>query len=315
MPFELDPDVVDGLKGVAAKVAGIERPALDGTEGVRAMVALTMGSDQPPPIEVSRKDVSVTSFDGAEIPARWYWKDDVSDSAAVLYLHGGGRVAGSIDVYDRIVSDYVLRAGVPMLSIGYRLAPEFGFPLPQEDCYSGLCWLAEHAEELGVDPGRIAVMGDSAGGGFAASAALLARDRYGPRISRQILIYPSLDDRQLSPEVHLLKTPQTAQGYERSKAGWDAHLQGRAGAHDIPTVAAPGRLKDATGLPPAYIEAGEVDVVRADGVEYAKTLWRSGVSVELHVHPGCPHGYDVFAPDASVTARALADRTRVLNAL
>src|SRR5690606_31129708 len=116
-----------------------------------------------------------------------------------LYIHGGGMICGSVDLYNGIISDYVARSGVPMLAPSYRLAPEHPHPTPVEDAYAGLCWLKSNAAELNVDPERIAVMGDSAGGGLAAGVALLARDR-DVKLARQILIYPMLDDRNLEPD-------------------------------------------------------------------------------------------------------------------
>jgi acetyl esterase/lipase len=126
---------------------------------------------------------------------------------AVLYLHGGGMISGSVAIYDGPVSHYVSNSGVSMLAVDYRLAPEHPYPVPVEDCYAGLRWLAEHADELGVDPARIAVMGDSAGGGLAAAVALLARDRGGPELAAQILIYPMLDDRNTAPDPEIAPSP------------------------------------------------------------------------------------------------------------
>jgi acetyl esterase/lipase len=312
--FELDPEVAEGINALSAKLAGLDLPAIGDIRGRRELMTRTMGSDEPLPSEVQRRDMHLTSFDGTEITARWYWKADVGESAAVVYLHGGGMVAGSVDIYDWIVCQYVLLAGIPMLSVGYRLAPEHPFPAPQEDSYAGLCWLVEHAEELGVDRRRIAVMGDSAGGGLAAAVALMARDREGPHISMQILIYASLDDR-VTPDEHLLKAPYLAPSYEGKIASWNALLAGRAGAADVPAIAAPARLEDALELPAAYIEVGDVDILRAENLEYAMKLSAHGVPVELHVHPGCPHGYDVFAREAAVSRRAIHDRVRVLTQL
>jgi acetyl esterase/lipase len=321
MAFDLDPEVAVGLNQLAAKIAAAG-PAAPGLETARERAALNMGSDQPLPVEVQRRDVQLTSFDRAQVAARWYWTTDASPTAAAIYLHGGGMVVGSIDISDWLVCEYVLRSGVPMLAVDYRLAPEHPFPIPQEDGYAALCWLADHAEELGVDQDRIAVMGDSAGGGLAASVALMARDRNGPKISQQLLIYPMIDDRlepdqQLvnGPYLQLLTEPNLALGYQPVLAGWNALLEGRAGSADVPAMAAPARLQDARGLPPAYIDVGDIDIFRAENVAYATKLLSHGVPVELHVHPGCPHGYDIFARDAVVTHRALAERVRVLQQL
>jgi acetyl esterase/lipase len=199
-----------------------------------------------------------------------------------------------------------------MLSVDYRLAPEHPHPIPVEDAYTGLLWLVEHAAELGVDPARIAVMGDSAGGGLAAAVAILSRDRGGPAIARQILLYPMLDDRT-TPDSHI--APFAGWTYDDNATGWQALLGDRAGGPDVDAAAAPARTTDATGLPPAYIEVGQLDVFRDEDVHYALTLSRAGVPVELHLHPGVPHEYDALAPDADVSRRARADRLRVLTSL
>ena len=132
---------------------------------------------QPTPADVTITDFHTVADDGTQLLLRWYVKAGAAPGPAALYLHGGGMILGSVALYDGPVARYVSSSGVPMLSVDYRLAPEHPHPIPVEDAYAGLLWLSEHADELGVDPGRIAVMGDSAGGGLAAGLALLTRDR------------------------------------------------------------------------------------------------------------------------------------------
>jgi acetyl esterase/lipase len=131
-------------------------------------------------------------------------------------------IVGSVPIFDGPVSRYVARAGVPMLSVQYRLAPEHAHPVPVEDAYTGLTWLASHAGQLGIDPGRIAVMGDSAGGGLAAGVAILSRDRQGPAIAHQLLIYPMLDDRTTTPDLYI--APLAGWSYDDNATGWNALL-------------------------------------------------------------------------------------------
>jgi acetyl esterase/lipase len=187
-----------------------------------------------------------------------------------------------------------------------------GGGVPVEDSYAGLAWLASNARDLGVDPARIAVMGDSAGGGLAAGAALLARDR-GTPVARQILIYPMLDDRTTVPDPALV--PYAGWSYDDNYTGWHALLGDAIGGPGVPEAAAPARARDLAGLPPAYIEVGELDIFRDEAIEYARRLSAVGVSAELHVHPGCPHGFDRVAPAADVVRRSRADRIRVLTSL
>jgi len=278
-----------------------------------AMLEYFNNQAQPLADDVKVTDHEVTTADGATLLARWYRRSASESGAAVLYLHGGGMIAGSVPIFDGPVSRYVARTGVPMLSVQYRLAPGHPHPVPVEDAYAGLTWLAGHAGQLGIDPGRIAVMGDSAGGGLAAGVAILSRDRQGPAIARQLLIYPMLDDRTTTPDPYI--APFAGWSYDDNATGWNALLEAGHEKRDVDPAAAPGRLKDARGLPPAYIEVGQLDVFRDESLRYALTLSHAGVPVELHLHPGVPHEYDAIASDADVSRRAQADRGRVLRSL
>jgi acetyl esterase/lipase len=200
-----------------------------------------------------------------------------------------------------------------MLSVEYRRAPEHPYPTPVEDAYAALRWLHDHAAELGVDPDRIGVMGDSAGGGMAAALTILARERGGPRIARQILLMPMLDDRTTTPDP--LIEPFLIWSYDDSLTAWPALLGDAAGSDAVPATAAPARLLDAAGLPPAYIEVGQLDVFRDEDLAYATKLSRAGVDVEFHLRPGVPHEFDSIAPDSDVARRAIADRVRALRSL
>jgi acetyl esterase/lipase len=278
-----------------------------------AMLEYFNNQAQPLADDVKITDHEVTTADGATLQARWYRRPASDTGAAVLYLHGGGMIVGSVPIFDGPVSRYVARTGVPMISVQYRLAPEHPHPVPVEDAYAGLTWLAGHAGQLGIDPGRIAVMGDSAGGGLAAGVAILSRDRQGPAIARQLLIYPMLDDRTTTPDLHI--APFAGWSYDDNATGWNALLGAGHEERDVDPAAAPARLKDARGLPPAYIEVGQLDVFRDESLRYALTLSHAGVPVELHLHPGVPHEYDAIAFDADVSRRAQADRGRVLRSL
>ena len=230
-----------------------------------------------------------------------------------MFFHGGGYIFGHIDLFDGPVSRYVSANDVPFLSVEYRRAPEHPFPTPLEDAYAALRWLHDHAADLGVDPDRIGLMGDSAGGGIAAALTILARERGGPKIARQILLMPMLDDRTRTPDPEIASN--VLWSYDDSATAWPALLGEKAGGPDVPATAAPARLKDATGLPPAYIEVGQIDVFRDEDLAYATKLSRAGVPVEFHLHPGAPHEFDSIAFDADVARRAIADRVRVLKSI
>jgi acetyl esterase/lipase len=317
MTFTLDTEVAAVLQAALEKNGPPPAPPAGDVQTRRvtldAMLEYFNNQAQPPAGDVEIFDREVTTADGAALPARWYRRPSGNTGAAALYLHGGGMIVGSVPIFDGPVSRYVARTGVPMLSVQYRLAPEHPHPVPVEDAYAGLTWLAGHAGELGIDPGRIAVMGDSAGGGLAAGAAILSRDRHGPAIARQLLIYPMLDDRTTTPDQYI--APFAGWSYDDNATGWNALLGTGHENRDIDPAAAPGRLKDARGLPPAYIEVGQLDVFRDESLHYALTLSQAGVPVELHLHPGVPHEYDAIAFDADVSRRAQADRDRILRSL
>lgn len=267
---------------------------------------------------VAVEQYSVRTTDGAELPLRWYRPTETAATgSALLYLHGGGMILGLDDVgafYDLLIRDYVVASGVPALGVDYRVAPEHPDPTPVEDCYAALQWLAESAETLGVDPARIAVGGDSAGGGLAAGVALLARDRGGPALALQLLIYPMLDDRTTEPDPNL-PAELLIWSYDDNVTGWSALLGERAGSAEVPPYAAPARATDLIGLPPTYLDTGDLDIFRDEDVEYARRLAAAGVPTELHVHPGCPHGFDSFASETAVARQAMADRVRRLRQL
>jgi acetyl esterase/lipase len=317
--LELDPEILQAALAMMATGYELPAPAARGDwKALRAAAEAGLAAGEaalPEHPSVSRADYQASSRDGAPVPLRWYappGHDRGSVGPGVVYLHGGGMIAGTVELYDRVVAAYVADSGVPMLSVDWRRAPEHPHPCPVEDSYAGLAWLAANAADLGVDPARIALMGDSGGGGLAAGAALLARDR-GTPVARQILIYPMLDDRSTVPDPFLV--PYAGWSYDDNYTGWHALLGDALGGPDVPVAAAPARARDLAALPPAYVEVGELDIFRDEAIEYARRLSAAGVSAELHVHPGCPHGFDRVAPGADVVRRSRADRLRVIASL
>jgi acetyl esterase/lipase len=316
MTYTLDPelaavmaDLAQSAAAAPARKRGDWRTLREtGNAGQAAMASLL-----PPSPGVRTAAYHATAPDGAQIELRWYTRQEAAVTGpAVLYAHGGGMVLGSLDTYDTLLSRYVALSGVPFLSVGYRLAPEATGTTLAEDVLSGLAWLADHATDLGVDRARIAVMGDSGGGAPTAGAAILARGR-GLRLARQILVYPMLDDRNQTPDPAL--APFLTWSYDDNYTAWHAVLGHDLGRDTVSPIAAPGRLKDFAGLAPAYLEVGDLDIFRDETIAYAQGLARAGVPVELHVHPGVPHGWERFAPDSATARRAFADRVRVIAAL
>jgi acetyl esterase/lipase len=254
---------------------------------------------------VRREVFTTKAADGTALELHWFGPgEDESEGSGVtvLHAHGGGRVAGSVELYAPFLADFVARSGVPLLSVEYRRAPEAKGTIPTEDVYAGLSWLVEHAP----DPSRIVVMGDSGGAGLVAGVTLLARER-GVEIAGQMLIYPMLDDRTAGADEH--QKPFNAWLESANAASWDAVLQTRS------AVEVPGRNTDFSGLPRAYLEVGELDLFRAETLAYANGLWSAGVSAELHVLPGAPHGFDHWTPTGDLTDRALAARTAFVRSL
>ncbi|ONI77582.1 alpha/beta hydrolase [Kribbella sp. ALI-6-A] len=316
MSFTLDPEVARAMAPMGEAMAGTTPPAVGDVDGRRALwepILDAAGKAQPIPDDVTTHDYVATTDDGAQLTMRWYTKSGSTPGSAVLFFHGGGYLFGHIEHFDGPVSRYVSASGVPMLSVEYRRAPEHPHPAPVEDAYTALTWLDAHASELGVDRERIGVMGDSAGGGLAAALSLLSRERGGPHIARQILLMPMLDDRNTNPDPHV--APLAIWSYDDSRTAWPALLGDAAGGPGVPVTAAPARLEDATGLPPAYLEIGQIDAFRDETAAYAITLSRAGVPVEFHLHPGVPHEFDSIAFEADVSRRAIADRIRVLKSI
>jgi acetyl esterase/lipase len=315
MTFTLDPDVAVALEAMADQLAPAIAAARGDWKVLRNASNSTLGAMESmfqPPSAVRITEHSFTTDDGAEIAARWYTKPGAAPGSAVVYAHGGGMIAGYISAYDAIVAPYVEQTGVPFLSIDYRLAPEHTGTTPAEDTYAGLRWLHAHAASLGIDPQRVAVMGDSAGGGVSAGVAILARDN-GTPLARQLLIYPMLDDRNVVPDDNI--APFAVWTYDNNYTGWQALLGEDRGTDWVSPVAAPARLTDFSGLAPAFIDVGELDIFRDECVDYARRLALAGVSTELHVRPGAPHGFDGMTATMGLGTRAMADKLRVIGTL
>ena len=230
----------------------------------------------------------------------------------LLWIHGGGYVLGDIEQDDRLMKQLVKRIGCVALSVDYRLAPEHPFPAPVEDCYAGLRWLFAHAGDLGVDPSRIAIGGPSGGGGLAAGLALLARDRGEVQVAFQLLIYPMIDDRNVTPASYAITDPRVWHR-ESNRLGWKAYLGRDGGGDDVSPYAAAARATDLRNLPPAYIPVGALDLFIDENIEYAQRLIQAGVPTELHVYPGAFHGFDLLAPAAAVSKQFKAELDQALK--
>lgn len=230
----------------------------------------------------------------AEIRLRIYEPKSTSAPTPVLiWFHGGGYVIGNPEMDDSKCTQYVRELGITVVSVHYRLAPKYPFPAALEDGYVALTWVVSHAQQLGVDAQHIAVGGASAGGGLAAALAQLAYDRQEIQPVLQLLAYPMLDDRTiLRPDI------DDSHNVTVTKAdiqfGWESYLGRECGADHVPAYSVPARHTDLSGLPPAWIGVGELDVFCNEAVAYAERLVEAGVECDTVIVPGAFHGFDDF---------------------
>lgn len=228
-------------------------------------------------------------------------------TAGILWLHGGGYVGGNVELEDVRARALAAELGCVLVSVDYRLAPEATFPGPLEDCYAVLSWLYANAAELGVDTGRLAVGGGSAGGGLAAALALLARDRGEIPLAFQLLIAAMLDDRTAARDTPHPYTGEFIWTRESNRFAWAALLGQEPGSSGVSAYAAAARAENVANLPPAFIAVGALDLFLEENMEYARRLLYAGVPTELHVYPGAYHGFQMV-PAAWMTQAAARDQ-------
>ena len=240
------------------------------------------------PESVARIENRTVPGSAGQIPVRIYTPVGTAPFPVLVYFHGGGWVIGNLDTHDGICRSLANRVGCLVVSVDYRLAPEHRFPAAPEDCYAATRWLAEHAGSLGGDKGRIAVGGDSAGGNLAAVVALMARDRGGPKLAFQLLVYPATDT-----DFETRSYRENSEGYFLSRADmvwfWN-HYAPRDEDRRNP-YAAPLRAASLRGLPPALVITAEFDPLCDDGNAYAARLREDGVPVRLSQQDGLIHGF------------------------
>jgi acetyl esterase/lipase len=256
-----------------------------------------MGRHTPDDVEV----LTLTSGVGV----RLYRPTDASGTGpALLWIHGGGYLIGSAAQDDQLCRRFARELGATVASVDYRLAPENPYPVPLEDCYAALAWLVALPS---VDPARVAIGGASAGGGLAAALALLARDRGEIPLAAQLLVYPMLDDRTVQRQG--LDNPGLRLWNQSSnKFGWACYL-----ADADPDVAVPARREDLSGLPPAWMGVGTLDLFHDEDLVYAERLRAAGVSCQVEVVQGAFHGFDGIVPKAEVSQSFFRSQCAVLR--
>ncbi|MBX9730426.1 MAG: alpha/beta hydrolase [Sphingomonas sp.] len=227
----------------------------------------------------------------------------------MLWFHGGGFFMGRLSNGDPMCLDIANRSGCAVLSVNYRLIPEHPYPAAIDDAVAMLVWAQEQASALGLDAGRLAVGGASAGGCIAAALALRARDQGLPPIRFQLLMIPVIDNRLETPSA-LATTDPRVWNRDLSQRSWQSYLSNITG--DVPGHASPARAADLSGLPPAFISVEEHDLLRDEGIDYARRLMQAGVTTELHCYPGTYHGSFAFTPQADVSQRHMGDAIHAL---
>ncbi|MEJ2044115.1 MAG: alpha/beta hydrolase [Reinekea sp.] len=283
----------------------------DPTEARAALEAVSaamaeQGFQRPVDDRVEEIERTIPGPAGApEIPIRIYMpKQRTEAGPGFVNFHMGGFIFGDLEGEHLRCLTLAAEAGAVAIGVDYRLAPEHPFPAGVEDCYAALQWVAEHAAELKIDPAKIAIGGGSAGGGLTAAVALMARDRNGPELAFQMLLYPVIDDRcKTLSMIH--GTDLAVWDYQNSLDMWDQYL---GKARDVVSAyAAPARAEDLSALPPAYVITCEHDVLRDEGIFYAMRLMAAGVPVEMHNYPGTVHAFDLLTV-TDVATRALGDQ-------
>ncbi len=226
----------------------------------------------------------------------------------IYHIHGGGMVQGSIDEESLTAAMLCEKVNSVIVSVDYRLAPENPYPAAVEDCYAGLLWMVRNSNRLGLEPERLAVCGGSAGGGLAIATALMARDQGGPPISLMVALYPMIDDRNETLSSHEI-TNIGVWDRDTNREAWDWYLDGKP----ADGYAAPARAEDLSGLPPAFIDVGEIDLFRDEDIDFAARLLHAGVPTELHVYHGAYHASEVIAPEADLSKLIWRQRIEALN--
>ncbi|PNS16289.1 Hormone-sensitive lipase [Sphaceloma murrayae] len=320
MPLTYDPEFAAAFGPLASKLASLPKPAKHDIDGRRQLLAnLFSGPPVPIPASVTHTTHTIRSCPPLTLhrffPTAWQTSPPPR-SPALLHTHGGGYFAMTVTQAASSIAAYVAASGVQILSVDYRLAPEDAFPAALDDAFAALQHLHAHAGTFDLDLSRLAVFGESAGGGLAAALAIRARDEaLSPPLSRQVLVYPMLDFRTVTSGGSL-----AFWSGEDNETGWAAYL-GREryekGLKDgqVEAWASPSCVESVEGLPPLYIECPQLDIFCVEDVAYAKRFLEAGIETELHVVPGLPHGFEALGAGTKAAERAMEQRVRVMKSL
>jgi len=272
------------------------------------LASIRAGGGEPEPVyEVT--DLTIAG-PGGDLPLRVYRPASERPLPVLLYFFGGGWVLGTIDTADGVSRALANSSGALVVVAGYRLAPEHPFPAAIDDCYAALRWVAGHSGEIGADPARLAVGGDSAGGNLAASVALRARDDGGPALAGQLLVYPNTDQDADDASMRAADDPFL---FNRHSVAWYRQYYLTDPADAASPLASPLRADHLAGLPPALVITAEYDPLRDQGEAYARRLAEESVTVELSRYPGMAHGFFTMAGAVDASRVAIAQAASSLR--
>jgi acetyl esterase/lipase len=305
----LDPAYLPILRQVPV----IDLTNLEAARGaILAMYAQVGSAPADPTIKAS--DHCAPGVSGSpDVKLRMFRPDGATGKLPCLYwIQGGGYVLPAPDLDDPICGDIAKKLACAVISVEWRRAPEAPFPAASDDCFAGLQWVVVNAESLGLDTTRLVVGGASSGGGAAAGLALRVRDQANFPIAHQLLIYPMLDDRNVTHSSKAVTDPELWNRQDNEIA-WRAYLGEAYGTENVSPYAAPARMQHLEGLAPATILTGEFDLFVDENIQYAQRLMHAGVNTELHVYPAVHHGFDRHDPTTVVAMRFFADRNAALR--
>lgn len=301
----LDPQA----QALLEQMAAMNMPSFDTLTPEQARQAMMPMATEPEPVgKVEDRQIAGPAID---IPVRIYTPEGDGPFPVLTFFHGGGWVIGNIDSHDGLCRSLTNQAGCITVSVDYRLAPEHKFPAAPEDCYAATQWVAANAASFNGDSSRLAIGGDSAGGNLTAVVAQMARDRGGPPLAFQLMIYPATDFNADTPSLK-----ENAQGYLLSKADieWFTGHYLSSDEDKRHVLASPGLASDLSGLPPALIITGEFDPLRDDGEQYGKQLKEAGVPVTVSRYDGMIHGFLSLAPFLDQGQHAITEASQALKA-
>jgi acetyl esterase/lipase len=308
----IDTAIVDFFNG---DVPTLKIDAGNLKENRAAVIAMmsTLGGPPSSNVEVARRTIIGPSKTPKLTALVYTPKTALRPLPGILHIHGGGFIMGNAEMNKAYVQRLAEDTNCVVVSVDYRLAPETPFPGPLEDCYAALTWMRDSHRNLGIDAGRLAITGESGGGGLAASLAFLIRDRKEISVNLQFLTYPMLDDRTGSTTEPGPFYGEFVWTKADNAFAWSAYIDKAAGSTEVPYPAVPARIDNVSELPPAYIAVGSLDLFAPENIEYARRLMNQGVPCELRVFKGAIHAFDALL-GTPLSDEFLADRKRVFDA-